>query len=126
MEIYVGILEKDIDDYDLRKFFNIVGNQARFKVITHDHGNGIKSHYGLVEVDSEKLGFQLIARFNGRSIKGCKVVVREYIRRNYSNDQRAINWREVDWQKDERRNDDRRGSLMREAVANQPMLAVRV
>ncbi len=126
MEIYVGILANGIDDYDLRKFFNIVGNQASFSVITHDHGDNVKSHYGLVEVESEKLGFQLIARFNGKSIKGCKVVVREYIRRNYSNDQRAINWREVDWESDERRNDDRRGSLMREAVANQPILAANV
>jgi len=124
MEIYVGILTNDIDDYDLRKFFNIVGTQVTFTIVTHDHGNNVKTHYGLVEVESEKLGFQLIARFNGKLIRDCKVVVREYIRRNYSNDQRAINWRQVDWQNDERRNDDRRGSLMREAVANQPMLSV--
>ncbi len=126
MEIYIGILNNDIDDYDLRKFFDIVGNQASFSVVTHDHGNNVKSHYGLVEVESEKLGFQLIARFNGHSIKGCKVVVREYIRRNYSNEQRAINWRQMDWHEIERRNDDRRGSLMREAVANQPQLAAGV
>jgi len=126
MEIYVGILANDIDDYDLRKFFNIVGNQASFGIITHDHGNNVKTRYGLVEIDSEKLGFQLIARFNGKTIKGHKVVVREYLRRNYSNDQRAINWRQMDWPHEERRNDDRRGSLMREAVANQPMLAASI
>jgi len=126
MEIYVGILANDIDDYDLRKFFNIVGNQASFSIVTHDHGNSVKTRYGLVEVESEKLGFQLIARFNGKLIKGHKVVVREYMRRNYSNDQRAINWRQMDWPNEERRNDDRRGSLMREAVANQPMLAASI
>lgn len=124
MELYVGILANNIDDYDLRKFFNIAGTQASFRVVTHDHGHDVKTHYGLVEVDSEKLGFQLIARFNGKRIKGQKVVVREYIRRNYSNDRRAINWRQRDWPHDERRTDDRRGSLMREAVANQPALAV--
>ena len=123
MEIYIGILANNIDDYDLRKFFNIVGNQASFRIITHDHGNGVKTRYGLVEVDSEKLGFQLIARFNGKELKGSKIVVREFLRRNYSNDQRDINWRQVDWQGIERRADDRRGSLMREAVARQPMLA---
>jgi len=126
MEIYIGILPNNIVDYDLRKFFNVIGNQASFKIITHDHGNGIKARYGLVEIDSEKLGFQLIARFNGKKLKGNKVVVREYMRRNYSNDQRAINWRQMDWQHEERRTDDRRGSLMREAVANQPVLAAGV
>jgi len=125
MEIYIGILPGNIDDYDLRKFFNIVGTQASFRIVTHDHGNGIKARYGLVEVDSEKLGFQLIARFNGKEIKGNKMVVREYLRRNYSNDRRAINWRQMDWQEMERRRDDRRGSLMREAVARQPMLAAK-
>lgn len=126
MELYVGILSNNIDDYDLRKFFNIVGSQARFKIVTHDHGGSVKTRYGLVEVDSEKLGFQLIARFNGKELKGNKVVVREYLRRNYSNDKRAINWRELEWHALERRTDDRRGSLMREAVARQPMLAAKV
>jgi len=124
MELYVGILPNNIDDYDLRKFFNIVGTQASFSVVTHDHGNNVKTRYGLVEVDSEKLGFQLIALFNNKSIKGHKVVVREYLRRNYSNDRRDINWRQIAWQGMERREDDRRGSLMREAVARQPRLAV--
>lgn len=125
MEIYIGILPNNVDDYDLRKFLNIVGNQASFRIVTHDHGNGVKARYGLVEVDSEKLGFQLIARFNGKKLKGSSVVVREYLRRNYSNDQRDINWRQAEWHQLERRADDRRGSLMREAVARQPMLAAK-
>ncbi|MCK4744031.1 MAG: RNA-binding protein [Sulfuriflexus sp.] len=125
MEIYIGILANDIVDYDLRKFLNIVGNQASFRIVTHDHGNGVKTRYGLVDINSEKLGFQLIARFNGKDLKGSKVVVREYLRRNYSNDQRDINWRQVEWHQLERRADDRRGSLMREAVARQPMLAAK-
>lgn len=125
MEIYIGILPNNIVDYDLRKFLNIVGNQARFKIVTHDHGDGVKARYGLVEVDSEKLGFQLIARFNGKELKGTKVVVREYLRRYYSNDRRDINWRQVEWHHSDRRADDRRGSLMREAVARQPMLAAK-
>ena len=126
MELYIGIIPNHVDDYDLRKFFNIVGNQASFKVVTHDHGNGVKSRYGLVEVESEKLGFQLIARFNGKELKGTRVVVREYIRRNYSNDRRALNWRQIEWDDMERRLDDRRGSLMREAVARRPVLAAEV
>ena len=125
MEIYIGILPNNVVDYDLRKFLNIVGNQASFKIVTHDHGDGVKTRYGLVEVDSEKLGFQLIARFNGKKLKGSNVVVREYLRRNYSNDQRDINWRQAEWHQLERRADDRRGSLMREAVARQPMLAAK-
>lgn len=125
MEIYVGILANNIDDYDLRKFFNMVGNQANFNIVTHDHGNDIKTRHGLVSVDSEKLGFQLMARFNGKELKGSNVVVREYLRRNYSNDRRDLNWRQVEWFQLERRADDRRGSLMREAVARQPMLAAK-
>jgi len=124
MEIYIGILPNNIVDYDLRKFFNIVGSQATFRIVTHDHGNGVKARYGLVEVDSEKLGFQLIARFNGKKLKGNKVAVREYQRRNYSNDRRDINWRKMDWHDLERRTDDRRGSLMREVAARQTRLAI--
>lgn len=126
MEIYIGILKNNIVDYDLRKFFHIVGNQAVFRIVTHDHGNGVKTRYGLVEVDSEKLAFQLIARFNGKELKGNKVVVREYLRRNYGNDRRDINWRQMSWLGMERRTDNRRGSVMREAVARQPMLAAKI
>jgi len=116
MELYVGIIPDHIDDFDLRKFFNITGNMASFRIVTHDVGEGVKARYGLVNVDSEKLGFQLIAKFNGKFIKDTKVVVREFIRRNYSNDRRALNWRQKDWHDVERRQDDRRGSLMREAM----------
>ena len=124
MELYIGIIPSHIDDFDLRKFFNIVGDQASFRIITHDHGNGVKTRYGLVNVVSEKLGFQLIARFNGKTLKDTKVVVREFIRRNYSNDRRALDWRQKEWTDFERRSDDRRGSVMREAVARQPALSV--
>jgi len=116
MELYVGILPDQIDDFDLRKFFNIVGQSASFRIITHEHGGGVTSRYGLVTVDSEKLGFRLIAKFNGKALKDTKVVVREFVRRNYSNDRRALDWRQKEWNDDERRTDDRRGSLMREAM----------
>jgi len=116
MELYVGILPDHIDDFDLRKFFNIIGKSASFRIVTHDHGEGVTSNYGLVRVDSEKLGFRLIAKFNGKVLKDTKVVVREFVRRNYSNDRRALNWREKEWNDYDRRTDDRRGSLMREAM----------
>lgn len=113
MNLYIGNLPDQIDDYDLRKFFQIVGNQAGFRIVTHDTGGGRLQRYGLAEIDDEKLAFQLKARFNGKLFKDSIISVREYTHRSYSNDRRALNWRQMDWQGEERRRDDRRGGSLR-------------
>lgn len=112
MELFIGNIPDNIDDYDLRKFFRVVGEQASFKIVTSDGGHNKAHRYGLASFDSDKLARQVAKRFNGMAFKDKRVVVREFTHRNYSNDRRALNWRNVEWDKTERRGRDRRGMLM--------------
>jgi RNA recognition motif-containing protein len=112
MELYIGNIPDDIDDYDLRKFFQVVGEQASFRIVTHDGGHNKAHRYGLASFDSDKLAQQVVKRFNGMPFKDQRVVVKEFSHRNYSNDRRALNWREADWDKSERRSHDRRGLMI--------------
>lgn len=120
MELFIGNIPDDIDDYDLRKFFQVVGEQASFRIVTSDGGHNKAYRYGLASFDSDKLARQVVKRFNGMVFKDKRVVVREFAHRNYSNERRALNWRQADWDKSERRNRDRRGMLIqRRSTANE-------
>lgn len=112
MELYIGNIPDDIDDYDLRKFFHVVGEQASFKIVTRDGGHNKAYRYGLASFDSDKLARQVIKRFNGMAFKDKRVVVKGFTHRNYSNERRALNWRQAYWDKAERRNLDRRGLMI--------------
>ena len=112
MELYIGNIPDNIDDYDLRKFFQIVGEQASFKVLSQDGGHKEAHRYGIASFDSDKLALQAAKRFNGVLFKDKQVIVKQYTHRNYSNERRALNWREVEWNKTERRNSDRRGVML--------------
>lgn len=120
MELYIGNIPDNIDDYDLRKFFQIVGEQASFKVLSEDGGHNKPHRYGIAHFDSDKLARQAAKRFNGMLFKDKHVVVKTFEHRNYSNDRRALNWRNVDWDMSERRNQDRRGVMMQgRAIASE-------
>ena len=109
MELFIGNIPEDIDDYDLRKFFGIKDPQTRFRVVEKSGQQGHRIRYGFAEIDSDKLGHKTVVRNNGREWDGQKVVVRPFKHRTYSNDRRALNWRELEWSRDERRDSDRRG-----------------
>ena len=118
MELYIGNIPEQITDYDLRRFFNVIGEQASFHIVNGHTREGEPCHYGLADVESEKLGFQLMARFNNKSLQGCDVVVREFLHRNYSNDRRALNWRQAEWLDVERRRADRRTHIKKAVTQN--------
>lgn len=109
MELFIGNIPKDIDDYDLRKFFGIKDPQTRFRVVEKAGQPGCRIRYGYAEIASDKLGHKMLVRNNGREWRGQKVVVRPFKYRTYSNDRRALNWRQLEWGLDERRDEDRRG-----------------
>lgn len=109
MELFIGNIPEDIDDYDLRKFFGIKDPQTRFRVVEKTGQQGRRIRYGFAEIDSDKLGHKTVVRNNGREWRGQKVVVRPFKHRSYSNDRRALNWRQLEWGRDERRDSDRRG-----------------
>lgn len=120
MELYIGNIPDDVEDYDLRKFFQVAGEQVRFKIVSDDGGHNKPHRYGMADFDSDKLARQVIKRFNGKQFKDKHIVVKEYRHRAYSNDRRALDWRQRDWNKAERRGSDRRGTLMQgRSSANQ-------
>ncbi len=112
MELYIGNIPDDIDDYDLRKFFQVAGEQASFRVVTQDGGHNKPHRYGLASFASNKLALQVAKRFNSMLFKDKHIVIKVYTHRNCSNDRRALNWREVEWNKTERRIGDRRGVMV--------------
>jgi hypothetical protein len=112
MELYIGNTPDDIDDYDLRKFFQVVGEQASFRIVSQDGGHNKEHRYGLASFESDKLARQVAKRFNGMPFKDRHVVVRIFTHRTYSNDRRDLNWRQQVWEKTERRNRDRRGMML--------------
>ncbi len=122
MELFIGNIPDNIDDYDLRKFFGIKDPHTRFCVIEKAGQSGRRIRYGYAEIASDKLAHKMIVSKNGRDWLGQKVVVRPFKYRSYSNDRRALNWRQQEWGRDERRDEDRRGkgsmpqSLARDAV----------
>ncbi|WP_126457066.1 RNA recognition motif domain-containing protein [Sulfuriflexus mobilis] len=108
MELYIGNIPDDTEDYDLRKFFSITGGQLSFKIVNHDGAD--KAHrYGLVSVESDKLARKIMKQFHGRPFRDKRLIVREFNYRNYSNDRRALDWRQRGWAKMERRGRNRRG-----------------
>lgn len=112
MELYIGNIPDDVDDYDLRKFFAIAGGEVSFKLVSRDGGHNKAHRYGLASFESDKLARQVMKRFHGAAFKEKCLVVRPFGHRNYSNERRALNWREQEWNKTERREHDRRGTLM--------------
>lgn len=112
MELYIGNIPDGVDDYDLRKLFQVTGEQASFRIVNRDGEHGRARRYGLVSLQTEGLGRQLIKRFNGVLFRDRRLSVRPFTHRNYSNERRALNWREQDWDKTERRMQDRRGVLI--------------
>lgn len=109
MELFIGNIPEDIDDYDLRKFFGINDPQTRFSIIEKPGQSGQRTRYGYAEFESDSLGHKAIINNNGRSWRGITIVVRPFRHRSYSNDRRALNWRQMDWSAEERRGADRRG-----------------
>ena len=109
MELFIGNIPEDIDDYDLRKFFGIKDSQTRFRIVEKTGQNGRRIRYGYAEIDSDKLGHKTVVRNNGREWRGQKIIVRQFNHRSYSNDRRDLNWRQQEWGSDERRGIDRRG-----------------
>jgi RNA recognition motif-containing protein len=109
MELFIGNIPDDIDDYDLRKFFGINDPQTRFRIIDKSGQHGSRIRYGYAEIESDRLAHKALVKNNGREWRGEKISVRPFKHRTYSNDRRDLNWRHLEWQTDERRDTDRRG-----------------
>ncbi|WP_172597707.1 RNA recognition motif domain-containing protein [Sulfuriflexus mobilis] len=107
MEIFVGNLSSQVTDKDLQRFFKGYDKQASFKVmkLICNHGT---LHYGVAEIEPEKLALKAIRKLNHKSLEGRHIILREFQYRAGNNDRRAMNWRTMPWNQLERRMLERR------------------
>jgi RNA recognition motif-containing protein len=108
MEIFIGNLAENVTLRDLTAFFKTFANKAHIRLIEKRQENGTRIRYGIADFDSDKLALKAIKKFNGAVLRGQKVALREFFRRSYSNERRALNWRDKPWDGPERRKDERR------------------
>lgn len=115
MNLYIGNIPRNADDYGLRKFFQMFGQEdAAFRIVEKE-AHGQTYRYGYAELGNNAKGLSLarslIRKFNGKNMGEKRIVVREFYHRNYANDRRAVDWRNRPWNGRERRSTDRRGTF---------------
>lgn len=115
MNLYIGNIPQNADDFGLRKFFHMFGQEkATFRIVEKE-AHGQTYRYGYAELPGDSKGVtvarSLIRKYNGKPMGGNRIVVREFCHRNYANDRRAVDWRSRPWNGRERRSTDRRGTF---------------
>ena len=76
MNIYVGNLDRETNDDDLRKAFEAFGQVTSAKVIT-DKFTGDSRGFGFVEMSNNSEGQAAISGLNGKDLKGRTLKVNE-------------------------------------------------
>jgi RNA recognition motif-containing protein len=112
MEIYVGSLSPHTTRNDVVTFLKSFARDARISMVDQKLDNDQRAYYAIADFDSDKLALKAIKKLSGGVLRGEKVMLREFFRRNYSNERRALNWREKPWSGLERRNHERRKKLI--------------
>ena len=120
MQVFIGNIPKSVNDYDLRKFFGMFGQDDVSFHIYDTGSSGIPVHYGVATFNSRLDGLKAINSYHQCELKGQRIVVREYVNRTIYNERRAPAWAAKPYDGLERRKYDRRAVFneveMREAV----------
>ena len=74
MNIYVGNLDFQITEEDLRGIFEEYGNVSEAKIIT-DKFSGRSKGFGFVTMDSDEEGKKAIEELNGSTVEDRQIVV---------------------------------------------------
>lgn len=107
MELYVGPLPKDINQYKLKCYFK--GFEKHMTVqFQHMGYEGKTNTFAIINVNSPRIGKRLIDKFAGQVISGIPVDVREFVHRCSCNERRSVKWRNHPWKFFNRRNAQRR------------------
>ena len=109
MEIFIGNIPSNTTVIDLKRFFKAFDKNAVFEV-KRLKGKSDVVTFGLVIIQSERLGNIAIKRLHMKKLNGKPVVVREFTHRAGGNDRRQLGWRNKLWLGEERRQTDRRDS----------------
>lgn len=126
MEIFVGNIPEGTRAAELRKLLKVTLKGTVFRRVLNkvikdgalDHGasfkitnkklNGATFRYGHVVIPSDSLAHVALESLADAALRGSKLEVREYIKRNPSNDRRAINRDESSLNRPERNRPERR------------------
>ncbi len=108
MELFIGNLPPNTSLAELLTFFKAFKGRARFHLEKSPPAEGEPTLYAVAEFESERYARKMMERYAQKSLRGCKLVIREYLHRSYANERRAVNWREKPWRAGERRRTERR------------------
>ena len=107
MEVFVGNLHDSVAYRDVALLFKEF-KQPQVNLVETAQADGTPVRYAVVTFDSERLAKKAISRFDGHTLRGQPIMVREFIHRTYVNERRALDWRRRSWSEPERRRSDRR------------------
>jgi len=112
MEVYIGNLSPTTTLNDVVLFLKGFAKSAKIHMVDLKLEDHHRSYYAIADFDSDKIALKAISKLSGGLLHGEKVTLREFQRRNYSNERRALNWREKSWSGVERRQHERRLKIM--------------
>ncbi len=110
MEVFVGNLPLETTAHDLRGLVGYTEQPVYFRIVRKRARSGEIICYGVASAPSEEMGRRLIERLSRMELGGRRLVAREYVRRNYGNERRAVDWRSRPWHGPERRRGERRAT----------------
>lgn len=109
MELFIGNLDPETTEGQLRTLFKGFDKQAVFRIIMLETSEDEEIFiYGLVIIESDRLAKKAIKKLNYKKLNDKPVLIREFQYRASQNDKRALNWRMKQWQAQERRSRERR------------------
>lgn len=109
MELFIGNLDLETTELQLRTLFKGFNKQATFRIVSLEEIEGEEYFiYGMVTIESKRLAKKAIKKLNFKKLNGRLVIIREFHYRACQNDKRALNWRMKQWQEKERRARERR------------------
>lgn len=76
MNIYVGNLSYEVEDYDLKGIFESYGKVTSVKIIT-DKYTGRSKGFGFVEMDNKDEAEKAIKELNGGKLENREIIVNE-------------------------------------------------
>ena len=122
MVIFIGNLPVQATEAGMCELARLPAG-THLRVIKKRSRDGEPVRFALVQVDDARQARKLIARLQGRTCHGHKLVVREYQPRVAGNERRRVNWRQLPWDGEERRWEERRSMITEGAALNTASVA---
>ena len=81
MKVFIGNLAGDTILTDLKEFLGVMELKADFQFFKGRDAKENSYHFLVAHTATQKEGFELIARLNGREYGGRRIVARPYVNR---------------------------------------------